>query len=144
MLAAVLTAGNVNDTTMLTSTLEEIRVPGTGRGRPRTRPDRILADKGYPSKANRAWLAGHRIKATIPDKADQAANRRKKGSSGGRPPSFDAEIYKSRNVVERCFNNLKRWRGIAMRTDKTARNFMAAIQLAAALNWLGASFSNAP
>lgn len=144
MLAAVLTAGNVNDTTMLADTLDEIRVPRTGRGRPRTRPDRLLADKGYPSRANRAWLAEHGIKATIPDKADQAANRRKKGSSGGRPPCFDSEIHKGRNVVERCFNNLKRWRGISQRADKSARNYMAAIQLAAALNWLRASFSNAP
>ena len=142
MLAPVLTAGNVNDTTMLSSTLGEIRVPG--RGRPRKRPNRLLADKGYPSRADRAWLAGRGIKATIPDKADQAANRRTKGSSGGRPPSFNLEIYKGRNVVERCFNNSKRWRGIAMRIDKTARNYMAAIQLAAALNWLETGFSNAP
>ena len=77
MLAAVLTAGNVNDTPMLSSTLDEIRVPRQGPGRPRTRPDRLLADKGYPSRANRAWLAERGIKATIPDKADQAAGLRR-------------------------------------------------------------------
>jgi len=52
----VLTGGNVNDTTMMAATLDQVRVPRAGAGRPRTRPDRVLADKGYPSKANRAWL----------------------------------------------------------------------------------------
>lgn len=144
MLSAVLTAGNINDTTMLAATLEQIRVPRPGRGRPRTRPDRLLADKGYTSKANRTWLENRGIKATIPEKSDQAANRKRKGSSGGRPPAFDAEAYKGRNVVERGFNRLKNWRGLAMRSDKTARNFLAAVQLAASLAWLGASFSNTP
>ena len=46
------------------------------------------------------------------------------------------ERYRGRNVVERCFNKLKQWRGIAMRTDKTARNYHAALCLAATLHWL--------
>jgi transposase len=142
MLAGVLTAGNVNDTTMMAATLEQIRVPRIGRGRPRTRPRRLLADKGYPSRANRSYLASKGIRATIPEKADHAAARRRKGSRGGRPHAFDAEAYKGRNVVERCFNRLKGWRGIAMRTDKTARNYFAAITLAASLAWLNASLSN--
>jgi transposase len=99
MLSAVLTAGNINDTTMMAATLEQIRVPRPGRGRPRTRPDRLLADKGYTSKANRIWLADRGIKATIREKSDKAANRKRKGSSGGRPPAFDSEAYKGRNVV---------------------------------------------
>lgn len=144
MLAGVLTAGNVNDTTMMAATLDQIRVPRTGRGRPRRRPYRVLADKGYPSKTNRSWLAARGISTTIPEKADHAAARRRKGSRGGRPPAFDPEAYKGRSVVERCFNRLKHWRGIAMRTDKTARNYFAAITLAASLAWLNASFSNTP
>ncbi len=142
MLGAVLTGGNVNDTTMMAETMDTIRVPRAERGRPRTRPDRVLADKGYPSRANRAWLSRRRIKATIPKKRDQVSNRRRKGSSGGRPPTFDPGIYKGRNVVERCFNRLKQWRGIAMRSDKTARNYMAAVHLASTLIWLKTSFSN--
>ncbi len=80
----------------------------------------MLADKGYPSKANRAWLRAHGIAATIPERDDQIAHRRKKP---GRPIDFGADQqarYRGRNVVERCFNKLKAWRGIAMRTDKTA------------------------
>ena len=55
-LGMVITGGNVNDTTMMPAVLEDLRVPRDGKGRPRTRPDRVLADKGYPSKAYRAWL----------------------------------------------------------------------------------------
>lgn len=51
----------------------------------------------------------------IPQPADQAANRKRRGSRGGRPPDFDREAYKPRNTVERCINKLKQWRGLATR-----------------------------
>jgi len=79
-----------------------------------------------------------------PEKSDQAANRKRKGSADGRPPAFDGEAYKGRDVVERGFNRLKNWRGPALRSDKTAGNYLAAVQLAASLVWLKASFSNTP
>jgi transposase len=66
-----------------------------------------MGDKAYSSKANRAYLRGRGIKAVIPVKEDQKANRLKLGSTGGRPPAFDAEGYKDRNTTERCFNRLK-------------------------------------
>ncbi len=68
--------------------------------------------KGYPSKANRAWLRAPGIAATIPERDDEIAHRRKKP---GRPIDFGVaqkERYKGRNVVERCFNKLKQW-GVA-------------------------------
>jgi len=137
-----LTVGNINDTTMLSTVLDGIRVPRVGPGRPRTRPERVLADKGYPSKANRAWLRARGIAATIPERDDQIGHRRKKP---GRPIDFGAEQkkrYRGRNVVERCFNKLKQWRGIAMRTDKLARNYRAAIALATTLIWLRSGLIN--
>jgi transposase len=79
-----------------------------------------LADKGYPPKANRAWLRQHGIAATIPERDDQIAHRRRKP---GRPIDFgplQQERYRGRNVVERCFNRLKQWRGIVMRSEKIA------------------------
>ena len=54
-LAFILTPGQAADTSMLPATLEQIPVLGP-TGRPRTRPERVIADKGYPSRANRAWL----------------------------------------------------------------------------------------
>lgn len=140
----VITGGNINDTTMMTTVLGAISVPRVRAGRPRVRPDRVLADKGYPSKANRAWLREHGIAATIPERDDQIAHRRRRP---GRPIAFgpdQRERYRGRNVVERCFNQLKQWRGIAMRSDKTARSYHAGICLAATLHWLNTGFSNTP
>jgi transposase len=69
-------------------------------------------------------------------RAIQLANRRRRGSAGGRPCGFDRRVYRRRNVVERCFNKLKQWRGIATRYDKTATNYRGGIQLASLMLWL--------
>lgn len=69
------------------------------------------------------------------------AHRRKRP---GRPIDFgdeQRERYRGRNVVERCFNRLKQWRGLAMRSDKTARNHHSGQCLAATLHWVQ-TFSN--
>lgn len=132
----VLTAGNVNDCTMFTQVLTGIRMPRPGRGRPWTRPRRVLADKGYSSRAIRDYLRQRGITATIPERADQQANRRRRGRVGGRPPTFDPVAYRRRNVVERCFNRLKQYRAIATRYDKTALSYQGMIDLATLLMWL--------
>lgn len=137
-LSIVLTSGNVNDTSMLAQALAEISIPRSGSGRPRSRPERLLGDKGYSSRANRALLARRGIAVTIPERSDQRANRARRGSAGGRPYAFDHEIYKRRNVVERAFNKLKQWRGIAARYDKKALNYRAGIVLASMIMWLAA------
>jgi transposase len=69
----------------------QLRRPGPGR--PRTRPDRVLGDGAYSARANRAHLRRRGLPATIPVKADRQAQRRTKGSAGGRPPAFDSERY---------------------------------------------------
>nr|WP_233289893.1 IS5 family transposase [Streptomyces microflavus] len=134
-LAFVLTGGNTNDCTQFATVMDAIRVPRPGPGRPRARPDHVIGDKGYSSKAIRAWLRRRGIAHTIPERADQVRNRARKGSLGGRPPAFDKEVYRHRNVVERCFNRLKQWRGIATRYDKTAQSYKAAVTLASLLMW---------
>jgi hypothetical protein len=83
-LSIVLTAGQRGDSPQFVPVLAGIRVPRPGGGRPRTRPDRVLADKAYTSKANRAHLRGRGIRATIPSKADQDAHRKAKGSKDRR------------------------------------------------------------
>ena len=136
-LALWLTGGNVNDTTELQAVLDGIRVPRPGPGRPRTRPDRVIGDKGYSSRGNRRRLAARGIKVTIPEKDDQLGHRRRRGSAGGRPYAFDPEIYKRRNVVERGFNRFKHWRGLASRYDKTAVCYPGGLTLASLLLWAG-------
>ncbi len=83
----------------LTTKLHLACEQGRYAGRPRTRPDRVLADKAYTSTANRAYLRRRGIKAAIPSKAGQDANRRAKGSKGGRPPAFDPEMYRRCHAV---------------------------------------------
>jgi transposase len=78
-LATVLTPGQAADSPQFIPVLGRIRVPRRSRpGRPRTRPDRVLADKAYSARANRAHLRRRGIPATIPVKADQQAHRQRR------------------------------------------------------------------
>lgn len=95
-----------------------------------------MADKAYSCKSNRGYLRAHGIKAVIPVKKDQKANRRNRGSAGGRPPAFDAEGYKQRNTVERCFNKLKGFRAVATRYDKLNIVYHATVDVASIKIWL--------
>jgi transposase len=130
----VLTAGQAGDAPAFPEVMARLRVPRP-RGRPRTRPDVVLADKAYSSRAIREHLRKRRIRAVIAIPADQRGHRLRKGSRGGRPPAFDREAYKQRNTVERCINKLKQWRGLATRYDKTATIYLAGLHLAGIFIW---------
>lgn len=71
--------------------------------------------------------------------SDTIAARERRGSRGGRPPKLDADLYKSRNVVERSFALAKQWRGLATRYDKLAITYRAAVTLCAIMTWLCAT-----
>jgi putative transposase len=94
-----------------------------------TRHFRLLADKAYSHPSTRIFLRGRRIKHTIPEKSDQIARRKAKGSKGGRPPGFDSETYKQRNTIERSFSRVKQWRGLATRYDKYAVTYLGGFTL---------------
>jgi transposase len=86
----------------------------------------LIADKAFDADQRvREPLAAAGKAAVIPPKP----NRRT-------PPDFDRELYKARHLIENFFCKLKQFRAIATRYDKTARNFLAAIHLAAATIWL--------
>ena len=132
----LLTPGQAGDNPALVPLLERIRVPQRGPGRPRRRPERVVADKAYSARSTRAWLRRHGIKATIPEPADQRGHRARRGSRGGRPPAFDPAHYRGRNQVERCFNRLKQYRALATRYAKRAELYRGLVVLASILIWL--------
>ena len=120
---------------MLQPLLADLRV-GRQLGRPRTRPDRVLADKASSSRAIRVHLRARGIGSVIPEPDDQKADRRRRGSRGGRPVTYDRDAYRGRSVIERAFNGFKHRRGLGTRYDKHATVYRGALVLAAALLWL--------
>lgn len=128
--------GQRHDSIAFEAVLARLVVDRLGRGRPRTRPDWVLADKAYSSKAIRATLAGRGIKAAIPIKDDHAEARRRKGSGGGRPPAFDPGRYRDRNTVERAVNKLRSCRAVGTRYDKRDYIYRGTIAVTSIRIWL--------
>ena len=86
----------------------------------------LIADRAFDADERVIMpLAAVGKKTVIPSKANRKSPRR-----------YDRHIYKERHLIENFFARLKQYRAIATRYDKTARNFLAAIHLAASVIWL--------
>lgn len=131
----MVTAGQCNDAAWLEEVLDEIRVVRP-KGRPRKRPSRLRLDRAYSYSKQRKILRRRGITCISPEREDAKKQRLAKGSKGGRPPAFDQQAYKGRNVVERCINRLKDFRAVATRYDKRGRNYLAGVLLASIVLWL--------
>jgi len=80
----------------------------------------LIGDKGYDGDGFRAEIVNRCAKPVIPNKSNRVPLH-----------AFSKRAYKGRNVIERCFCRLKDFRRVATRYDKLARNFLAAVHLAA-------------
>lgn len=143
-MSVILTPGQAGDNPQLLPLLDQVAVGRDGPGRPRKRPERVLADKAYSHPSTRAAMRKRGIAFTSPEKSDQIARRQAKGSRGGRPPRFDPDIYADRNVVERCFNRLKQFRDLATRYAKRAAYYRSEILIAAIVLWLRQDSQDTP
>ncbi|CAA9239976.1 MAG: Mobile element protein [uncultured Chloroflexi bacterium] len=109
---------------MLDALLRACRVPNPA-GRPKERPDAVVADKAYSSRTVRRYLRRRGIRCGIP-----------RLSTEPRARTFDRALYRERNRVERAIGRLKQWRRIATRFEKLARRYAAMVTLALIRLWL--------
>jgi transposase len=88
--------------------------------------DMMIGDKGYDAdeRVIQPLMRAGKI-PVIPPRSHRKEQRK-----------YDKELYKARHLIENFFSRLKQYRAIATRYDKLARNFLAAIQLAASVIWL--------
>lgn len=87
--------------------------------------DVAIADKGYDADHLTDKIGENGTQLVIPPKRNRKVQR-----------SYDAELYKERNRIERFFNKLKQFRRVATRYDKLLANFMGFVKLAAIAIWL--------
>jgi transposase len=93
---------------------------------PQVEADALIADKAFDAEERVIQpLQAAGITPVIPSKTSRKS-----------PRDYDRELYKARHLIENFFARLKQFRAIATRYDKTKRNFLAAIHLAAAVIWL--------
>ena len=135
-MSILVTPGQAGDNPELLPLLDQVNVRAPWSGRPRRRPRRVIADKAYSHPVTRRQLRARGIGFTCPERSDQIARRKAKGPAGGRPPTFDKDIYKQRNVVERCFNRLKQFRGLATRYAKRVAYYRTEVVIATIALWL--------
>ena len=87
--------------------------------------EHVLADKGYDSNTFIELIKSKGSQAVIPPRRNRKEQR-----------DYDKEIYKERNLVERCFLKLKSYRRIATRYERLARNYLSMLYLVSAVIWL--------
>jgi len=85
----------------------------------------VMADKGYDADYLVAAIRKKGAKAVIPPRSHRKT-----------PRHYDKELYKQRNLIERLFNQLKHFRRISTRYDKTALSFLSFLHLAGTYLWL--------
>lgn len=85
----------------------------------------VMADTAYDADSLRRIIADKGAVAVIPSNPSRA-----------RKHPLDKELYAQRHLIECCFSRLKQFRRVATRFEKTARNYLAVVTLAATILWL--------
>jgi IS5 family transposase len=113
----VVTGANVNDTTMFQAVVDDLPSVRTPAGRRRTRPTAVHADKGYDSRANRAYLRRRGIKSRIARRQVESSTR----------------LGRHRWKVERSLSWLSWFRRLQVRWDRDSGRWFAFVLVACAV-----------
>lgn len=124
-LKILLVPGNRHESVFFEECMEDGALMTGKRGRPRTRPQNLIGDKGFNSKRIRKWLRQRGINAVIP----KQRNQKRRGP-------FNKELYRQRNRVERIIGVFKQSRRLATRYEKLAHTFLAFWHIASIFIWL--------
>ena len=139
-LGAVISGGHRHDCAIFEQVMESVSILQQ-RGRPRNKPQAVIADKGYDFGNVRSYLRKRQIQAIIPQrKLPESWKCHKRGTK----PKMDRKNYKKRNMVERFIGWMKYCRRIATRYEKYADSFLAMIKIAFIKFYLKKYFSDTP
>lgn len=116
-----LDAASPAEVKLLEPTLAQIAVPRAGRGRPRQKPQRLIADKAYDSDPLRLRLKRRGIELIVPHKI----NRKKPPTQDGRP----LRRYRKRWKVERTFSWFGNYRRLVVRWERSLTIYLAFFHL---------------
>lgn len=108
-----MTPGNIHDCSQAPALIEKAEAGA------------IIGDKGYDSDQVVMLIESRGTLAVIPSKSNRRVAR-----------EHDKELYRERNHVERFFNRIKQYRGLATRYEKTAASYLAMLHLACSRLWL--------
>jgi transposase len=108
-----------HESQLVEATLATVRVP-QGRGRPRTRPKELVADRAYDSQAIRQRLRRRGIKPTIPT----VERRQRRKLKRGRPLNTGASD-RQRWKVERCCGWMDNCRRLVVRYEQAVERYQA-------------------
>jgi len=122
-------AGNRHDSTMFADVVEDGAIK-TASGQTKQRPRAVAADKAYGSRAHRKLLRKKGIKAVIPHKRNEK-----------NPRPHDQDLYRHRNIIERFFRWMQRYRRLAVRYEKRGENFRAFWVIGALRMWIRDPFA---
>lgn len=120
-----LASANHHEVKLAVPALQTVRVPRRGGGRPKQRPEELVADKAYDSECFRQWLRSKGVKSTIPAYERRARKRPKRGRPVKAGPSY-AERWK----VERTFAWLGNFRRLLVRHERRHSIFRAFLLVA--------------
>ena len=111
---------------MVRPLLESVRI---GR---RRRPRHVAADRGYGTRAMRAWGRAPHLRLAIPQRVDHVRHRQRFRLAA---PTFDRAAYRGRNIIERAVGWLKQARRVATRAEKLAVHYHALVALALSVRY---------